>query len=88
VVERARGMTFPCRLCVRAMGRADEDFEALVVGIVRRHCPDLGEGAVSLHPSRTGKYVSVNVVAEFHSREQLEALYDELTANERVLMRL
>jgi len=84
----AGGMTFPCRICVRAMGLAEDDFDALVVEIVRRHCPDLGEGAVTLHPSRTGKYVSVNVVAEFHSREQLDALYDELTANERVLMRL
>ncbi len=84
----AEGMTFPCRLRVRAMGLDQDDFDALVVEIVRRHCPNLGEGAVSVRPSRTGKYVSVAVEAEFHSREQLEALYDELTANERVLMRL
>ncbi len=84
----AEGMTFPCRLRVRAMGLDQDDFDALVVEIVRRHCPNLGEGAVSVHPSRNGKYVSVNVDAEFQNREQLEALYDELTANERALMRL
>ncbi len=85
---RPEGMTFPCRVRVRAMGRAEPDFDALVVEIVRRHCPDLGEGAVQVRPSRTGKYVSVNVDIEAKSREQLDALYDELTAHERVLMRL
>lgn len=83
-----RGMTFPCRIRVRAMGLDENDFDALVVEIVRRHCPDIGEGAVTLKPSRNGKYVSVNVDIEAQSREQLEALYEELTAHERVLMRL
>ncbi len=86
--DTLQGLTFPCRLIVRAMGVDQNDFDALVVEIVRRHCSGLGEGAVSTRSSRNGKYVSVAVEAKFNSREQLEALYDELTANERVLMRL
>jgi len=84
----AEGMTFPCRYTIRAMGRDRDDFDALVVEIVRRHCPDIREGAVTSKPSRNGKYVSVKVVIDAQSREQLDAIYDDLTAHERVLMRL
>ena len=81
-------MTFPCRFAIRAMGRDQDDFDALVVEIVRRHCPDIHEGSVTSKPSRNGKYVSVKVVIDAQSREQLDAIYDDLTAHERVLMRL
>ena len=84
----AQGMTFPCRFAIRAMGLDQDDFDALVVEIVRRHCPDIHEGAVTTKPSRNGKYVSVKVVIDAQSREQLDAIYDDLTAHERVLMRL
>jgi len=84
----APGMTFPCRFAIRAMGLDENDFDALVVEIVRRHCPDLSEGAVTTKPSKNGKYLSVRVEIDAKSREQLDAIYDDLTADERVLMRL
>ena len=79
---------FPCRFPVKAMGRDADGFEATVVGIVRRHAPDLGEGAVTLQPSRSGRYVSVTVTITATSRDQLDAIYAELTANDQVLMAL
>ena len=82
------GMTYPCKFRVRAMGLDEEDFDALVVNIIRRHCPDIHEGAVSIRPSKNGKYVSVSVDIEARSREHLDAIYDDLTAHDRVLMRL
>ncbi len=82
------GMTYPCRFKVRAMGLDEDDFDALVVEIIRRHCPDIHEGAVSVRPSRNGKYISVSVDIEARSREHLDAIYDDLTAHDRVLMRL
>ncbi len=82
------GMTYPCRFRVRAMGLDQDDFDALVVEIIRRHCPDIHEGAVSIRPSKNGKYISVSVDIEAQSREHLDAIYDDLTAHDRVLMRL
>jgi putative lipoic acid-binding regulatory protein len=82
------GMTYPCKFRVRAMGLDEDDFDALVVDIIRRHCPDIHEGAVHIRPSKNGKYVSVSVDIEAQSREHLDAIYDELTAHDRVLMRL
>jgi len=86
--KKPEGMVFPCRFRIKAMGLNEDDFDALVVQIIRRHCPDIAEGAVTLKPSKNGRYVSVNVIIEAQSREHLDAIYDDLTAHDRVLMRL
>ena len=79
---------FPCRFPIKAMGLADTDFDGLVISIVRRHVPRLPEDAVSYRSSRGGKYLAVTVVIEATSREQLDAIYQDLSANERILMAL
>jgi len=84
----ARGFEFPCDYAVKAMGLAEPGFDALVVEIVRRHCPDLAEGAVRSRPSRTGKYLSVTVSIQARSHDQLNAIYADLSAHEKVLSRL
>jgi uncharacterized protein len=84
VEERQEILQFPCEIAVKAMGRADEEFEAIVVEIVRRHVPDLGEGSVSSRSSSSGKYLSVTVRVNAVSREQMDALYRELSAHQAV----
>ena len=79
---------FPCRFPVKAMGRDEDDFETTVVGIVRRHVPDLGEGAVTTQPSRNGRFVSVTVTFTATSRDQLDAIYADLSDHDQVLMAL
>lgn len=81
-------LEFPCRFPIKAMGRAGTSFDLLVVEIVRRHAPNLDEGAVALRESSGGKWVSVTVVIEATSRDQLDAIYLELTAHERVVWAL
>ncbi len=79
-------MEFPCSFLIKAMGRATDDFEMLIIEIVRKHYPDVTEGAVKTRPSREGKYISVTVTINAQSREQLDNIYLDLTAHERVLM--
>lgn len=81
-------MQFPCEIAVKAMGKADSDFETIVVEIIRRHAPDLGEGSVSSKPSSKGNYLSVTVHVNAASRAQMDALYEELSAHEAVAMAL
>ncbi len=81
-------MTFPCRFPVKAMGLAQPDFDGVIFEIVRRHAPDIREGAVTMRSSSGGKYVAVTVVIEATSREQLDAIYQDLTADERVVWAL
>ena len=81
-------LQFPCNFPIKAMGLADEGFDALVVGIVRRHAPDIGEGAVEARTSSGGKYLAVTVSIQARSREQLDAIYRDLVACEQVLYAL
>ncbi len=79
---------FPCEFPIKAMGVAEDDFDCLVVGLIRKHSPDLSEGAISTRFSQGGRYMSVTVTIQAHSRQQLDDIYMDLTAEERVLVAL
>ena len=81
-------MEFPCQFPIKAMGRNSEGFEAKIVTLVRKHCPELHEAAVVSRDSKGGKYLSVTVTITATSREQLDNIYMELTACEEVMMAL
>ncbi len=81
-------MKFPCQFPIKAMGKVEDDFDALIVGIVRNHVSDLSENAVKSRLSKEGKFISVTVTVEAHSKQQLDNIYLELTAHEKVLWAL
>ena len=81
-------LKFPCDFPIKAMGKAENDFDALVVSLIRRHSPDLLEGAIKSRASRGGQYLSVTVTIRAESQQQLDNIYLDLTAEKRVLMAL
>lgn len=81
-------LRFPCDFPIKAMGRSEQDFQRLVVGIVRRHAPDLDEATLRVQESRHGRYQSVTLTVRAISRRQLDAIYRDLSASERVVMAL
>ena len=86
--EQDSVMDFPCQFPIKVMGLAEQHFDLLVVEIVRRHAPDLSEGAVKSRYSKEGKYVSITVTVTAQSREQLDNIYLELTSHGKVLVAL
>ena len=79
---------FPCDFPIKAMGPAGAQTEAAILAIFRRHVPDLAEETVRSRESKGGKYISITVTVRATSREQLDAIYRELTACEQVVMAL
>lgn len=79
---------FPCKFQIKAMGMAEDGFDILVVGIIRKHVSDLTENAVKSRLSQGGKYVSITVEVVAESKQQLDSIYFELTAHEKVLWAL
>jgi putative lipoic acid-binding regulatory protein len=79
---------FPCDFPIKVMGRADADFDLLAVNIVRKYVPDVLEGAVKSRLSRNQNYIAVTITVEAQSQEQLDNIYQELTAHDRVIMAL
>jgi uncharacterized protein len=79
---------FPCSFPIKATGRAAGDFAAVVLEIVRRHAPAADESAVTTRASSGGKWLAVTVTIEAQSRAQLDAIYRDLTADNRVVWAL
>lgn len=86
--DQTSPIRFPCEFPVKIMGRAEDDFEALVLEIVSRHDPDFAAENLSVRASRDGNFISITAVIIARSREQLDDLYRELSAHERILMAL
>lgn len=81
-------LEFPCRFPIKAMGKTDLELDLLVIEIVRRHVADINESAVTTRPSKDGNYIAVTVIIEASSKQQLDAIYQDLTDHPHVLMAL
>ena len=81
-------LEFPCDYPIKVMGAAGGGLDAVVAQIVRRHAPDLSEGAIRTRASRNGNYVAVTVTIRARHKGQLDAIYRELTAHHQVLIAL
>ena len=79
---------FPCEFTIKAMGKADNNFDCLVVSLIREFYPELQEGAVQTKLSKGAKYMSVTVTIQAQNREQLDSIYLALTSEARVLVAL
>ena len=79
---------FPCKFPVKAMGRGEDGFEALVTGIILAHAEIIVDEPVKTSFSSSGKYISVTVTIEARSKTQLDNIYQDLTDCEQVLMAL
>ena len=81
-------MDYPCEFTVKAMGFAEIELDIIVVEIIRRHTPDLGDTAVTSKFSKSKKYISVSVAITARNKQQMDAIYQDLTDCEHVLMSL
>lgn len=80
------GLHFPCEFVIKVFGNATEDFEVNVLSIIRVHVKDLAEDAIRNRPSKDGKYLALTITITAESREQLDALYRDLSSSPFVLM--
>ena len=76
---------FPCAFPVKVIGKDADGFREIVTAIIRHHVPDLAADAVTTRPSAGGKYIAVTATFIAQSREQLDAMYRELSSNDQVL---
>jgi len=86
--ERLSLFEFPCQFPIKAMGKAEIEFDLLVIDIIRQYVDELSTDAVKTRPSKNGKYLSVTVTIEATSQQQLDHIYQQLSDHPRVLMAL
>jgi len=86
--DREALLQLPCHFPIKVMGLASAQFEQTIVEIVQRHAPELTLDSVRGRHSRGGKYLALTVTIVAQSREQLDAIYRELTACQQVMLAL
>jgi putative lipoic acid-binding regulatory protein len=81
-------LEFPCEFPVKAFVKSGADAEAMVVGLVRRHAPDLAQEDIASRASGGGKYTALTLNIHAQSQDQLDAIYQDLTDSPDVIMAL
>ena len=79
-------LTFPTDFPIKVMGRREDGFAQVVSEIVLRHAPDFDAATMEMRTSKQGRYLSLTVTIRAVSREQLDALYSELSGHKMVIM--
>lgn len=70
---------YPCPFPIKIMGRRDDDFAQAVLAVVRRHDPEFDGATMEMRLSKGGAYLSLTCTVTAVSRQQLDALYQDLT---------
>jgi uncharacterized protein len=79
---------FPSEFPIKVMGRRDSDLRALTRAIIERHAGPVQDSSIRVRTSGDGNFLAVTYLVLASSREQLDAIYRELTACKSVLMAL
>jgi putative lipoic acid-binding regulatory protein len=79
-------LTFPTVFPMKVMGRREDGFAQTVSEIVQKHAPDFHPSTIEMRTSKNGRYLSLTVTINAKSREQLDALYSELSKHPMVMM--
>ncbi len=79
---------FPCTFPIKAMGKNDIELDVLVIDIVRRHAPDVNHSHIKTRPSKDGKFLAITATIEATSKQQLDAIYQDLTDHPLILFAL
>ncbi len=81
-------LEFPTPFAVKIMGRNEEGFVDYAKGLVTAHTSGAEPLSVAARESRNGRFLSVTVEITAQSKAQLDAIYQTLSDDERVVMAL
>ena len=79
---------FPCEFPIKMMGRDTPEFRDTARSLVERHAGKVADDSVREAQSRKGNFVSITVTITATSQQQLDAIYQDVTDHEDVLMAL
>ena len=79
-------LEYPCDFPIKILGHTRAGFAQTILEVVQRHAPDFDGATLQMKASKRGKYLSITCVIRTTSREQLDALYQELCDHPMVVM--
>ncbi|MFA6014002.1 MAG: DUF493 domain-containing protein [Gallionellaceae bacterium] len=79
---------YPSDFPIKVFGQSQEGFSRAVMEVILRHDPDFQAASIISRNSKTSRYVSLTCTVRATSREQLDAIYQDLCDNPMVVMAL
>lgn len=79
---------FPCEFPIKLMGHNTPEYLATCRELVEKHAGPVEDDKVKVAPSSNDRFASVTVTINAKSQEQLDAIYQDATDHEDVLMAL
>jgi hypothetical protein len=87
--ESALGLIeYPSRFPLKVFGNHSDEFESIVLELVRARCPQAEHIEISRRTSKGGKYLALTLTFTVYSQKQLEEIYQDLYDCEQVVMSL
>ncbi len=77
---------YPTDFPIKIVCRQEPGLVQTITGIVRGHAPDFDPVTIEMRPSKQRKYLSLTCTIRATSREQLDALYRDLSGHPMVVM--
>jgi uncharacterized protein len=81
-------LEFPCDFTIKVMGESSAKFEKKTTDMVKLYYPTLVDENVSINYSKKNNYCSLSFKIKAQSQEQLDMIYQRLSADPKVLMAL
>ena len=79
---------FPTEFPIKLMGRNTPEFRVMARALIEKHAGTVNDEAVQTASSSNDRFVSVTVTITATSQQQLDAIYQDATDHENVLMAL
>ncbi len=81
-------LDYPTQFPLKVFGNQSDDFEAIVVELVRARIPQAEHIDIKRRNSKGGKYVALTLTFTAYTQQQLEDIYRDLYDCDQVVMSL
>jgi putative lipoic acid-binding regulatory protein len=79
-------ITYPCDFPLKIFGLQQPGFAQAVLEVVTKHDPGFLAASIEMRSSKTARYLSLTCTIKATSREQLDALYQDLCDHPSIVM--
>ncbi len=79
-------LEYPCEFPLKVFGLQQAGFAQAVLEVVSRHDPGFTAASMEMRASKNARYLSLTCTINATSREQLDALYQELCDHPLIVM--
>jgi putative lipoic acid-binding regulatory protein len=77
---------YPCEFPIKIFGQQQAGFAQAVLEVVSKHDPGFLAASMEMRASKTARYISLTCTVRATSREQLDALYQDLCDHPLIVM--